>query len=60
MRAKRPARENGYSPGAFNWSSAFGDRKEMSQLSLMLENECDLSFINKRGLPTKEIPILAW
>lgn len=37
-----------------------GGRKEISQLRLMLENKCGLHFINKRGLPTKEIPILAW
>ena len=60
MQAKREAREKGYSLGAFDWSSVLGDRKEISQLRLMLENEYGSYFINKRGLPTKEIPILAW
>lgn len=56
----KEARERGYSLGACDWISVLRDRKEISQLRLMLENECDSYFINERGLPTKEIPILAW
>lgn len=56
---KETGKREGYSPGAFNWIAVLGYTKEISQLRLMLESECDLYIINKRGLPTKEIPILA-